>query len=71
MRDDTGQVVAALGTTVGNGNQDATQVQAMAQHVKAAADELSRLLNYRPSASLHKLPSHNMVAWPRGRKSNA
>ncbi len=71
VRDDTGRVVAALGTTVGNGNQNAAHLQAMAQHVKAAADELSRLLNYRPSDALHKLPSHNIVALPKGRKNNA
>jgi DNA-binding IclR family transcriptional regulator len=62
VRDDTGRVVAALGTTIANGSVDALQMEDMAQRVRAAADELSQLLNYRPNRTVVELPSQRMNA---------
>jgi DNA-binding IclR family transcriptional regulator len=62
VRDDTGRVVAALGTTIANGSVDALQMEDMAQRVRAAAEELSQLLNYRPNRTVVELPSQRMNA---------
>lgn len=49
VRDHTGGVVAALGATVTSAHVEDGQVEALVQRVRAAADELSGLLNYAPA----------------------
>jgi DNA-binding IclR family transcriptional regulator len=50
VRDHTGHVVAALGTTVTSGHIDEARVEALVKDVRDAAAELSALLNYTPGA---------------------
>ena len=52
VRDHTGHVVAAIGATLGTADVSSEQVAQLVPQVCAAADELSELLNYRPSAGL-------------------
>ena len=51
VRDHTGHVVAALGTTVTSARIDAARVEALVQDVRDAAAELSALLNYAPGST--------------------
>ncbi|MFT4269248.1 MAG: IclR family transcriptional regulator [Xenophilus sp.] len=51
VRDHTGSVVAALGMTVTSSHIDEGRVEELVKEVRAAADELSALLNYAPAAS--------------------
>ena len=60
VRDHTGRVVAALGATIAGNTIEIGNMHALAQQVKAAADELSRLLNYRPGQVV-RAPSHSAV----------
>lgn len=48
VRDESTRIVATLGTTIPSAHIDAGQIEVMVQRVCAAADELSRLLNYQP-----------------------
>jgi len=50
VRDHTGGIVAALGVTVTSGHIDEGRVEELVKAVRAAADELSALLNYAPAA---------------------
>lgn len=51
VRDHSGHVVAALGTTIPAPHVEPGRVQALIASVCAAADELSCLLNYRPQTA--------------------
>ncbi|MNS61525.1 HTH-type transcriptional repressor AllR [compost metagenome] len=51
VRDRTGKVVAALGATIPAAHIDPEQLDVMVEKVRDTAGELSRLLDYRPSAS--------------------
>lgn len=58
VRDGTSQIVAALGTTIPAAQIQPDRVDTLVQRVRAAADELSGLLNYQPrSAKVLPLPS--------------
>jgi DNA-binding IclR family transcriptional regulator len=48
VRDESGHIVAALGTTIPSGHIDADRIDTLVQSVRASADELSGLLNYQP-----------------------
>ena len=48
MRDHSTRIVAALGATIPSAHVDETQQDELMQRVRAAADELSRHLNYSP-----------------------
>lgn len=48
VRDHTTRIVAALGVTIPSGHVDATRLDDLVQRTRAAADELSSLLNYSP-----------------------
>ncbi len=50
VRDHTGHVVAALGTTIASPNIQASRLDDLVQKVRACADELALLLNYKPAA---------------------
>ncbi|WP_406622525.1 IclR family transcriptional regulator [Acidovorax sp. SDU_ACID1] len=50
VRDHTGRIVAALGSTISASSLDGARADELIAHVRAAADELSGLLNYRPQA---------------------
>lgn len=50
VRDHTRSIVAALGVTVTSSQVDAERAQVLVLRVRAAADELSGLLNYAPAA---------------------
>lgn len=51
VRDHTGNVVAALGMTVTSGHIEESRAEELVKDVRAAADELSALLNYAPAAA--------------------
>jgi DNA-binding IclR family transcriptional regulator len=48
VRDDTGHIVAALGATIHSAHIEPERIEGLVQRVRAAADELSNLLNYQP-----------------------
>lgn len=48
VRDDSGRIIAALGTTIPSAHIETGQVDDMVRRVRLSADELSRLLNYQP-----------------------
>ena len=48
VRDHTGHIVAALGATIPAGHIDTDRIDELVARVRAAADELSGLLNYQP-----------------------
>ncbi len=48
VRDESTQIVAALGATIASGHIDAGRVDELVRRVRAAADELSLLLNSQP-----------------------
>lgn len=50
--DHSGRTVAALGSTISVLPTDAASLEALVLRVRAAAEELSRLLNYRPAAGV-------------------
>jgi len=49
VRDHTRRIVAALGITVPSSHIEASQLEDLVQQVRASADELSALLNYKPA----------------------
>lgn len=51
VRDHSGRVVAALGATITTAQIEAARMDEMALQVRAAANELSALLNYAPAAA--------------------
>jgi DNA-binding IclR family transcriptional regulator len=69
VRDHTGHVVAALGITLSGSAFEPGSMQSLALEVKAAADDLSRLLNYRPGQAVAAAPTDNIVSLtPRSRQ---
>lgn len=48
VRDESGHIVAALGATIPSGHIESDRLDELVQRVRTSADELSRLLNYRP-----------------------
>lgn len=48
VRDESNRIVAAMGTTITSAHIEVGLIDAMVQHVRASADQLSRLLNYQP-----------------------
>jgi len=48
VRDHSTRIVAALGATIPSAHFDTDRLEDLLQHVRGAADELSRLLNYSP-----------------------
>ena len=54
VRDRSGKVAAAMGATIPASRIDPEQLGPMVEQVRHAADELSRLLDYRPAAE-HKV----------------
>jgi DNA-binding IclR family transcriptional regulator len=48
VRDHTGHIVAALGATIPSAHIEQDHIASLVQRVRAAADELSGLLNYQP-----------------------
>jgi DNA-binding IclR family transcriptional regulator len=48
VRGEDGHIVAALGATIPSGHIDPERMDTLVQRVRAAADELSGLLNYQP-----------------------
>jgi DNA-binding IclR family transcriptional regulator len=57
VRDNTGHITAALGATIPSGHIDPERIDPLVQRVRAAADELSGLLNYQPrNAKVLALP---------------
>ncbi len=50
VRDHSGRIVAALGSTVPAPHVDQAKATGLVERVRAAAEELSSLLNYRPQA---------------------
>ena len=58
VRDETGHIIAALGATIPSGHIHPERIDGLVQRVRAAADELSGLLNYQPrNAKVLVLPS--------------
>jgi DNA-binding IclR family transcriptional regulator len=55
VRDDSTRIVAALGVTIPSAHIDAGRLDELVQRTRAAADELSRLLNYSPGTSAAKV----------------
>jgi DNA-binding IclR family transcriptional regulator len=55
VRDDTGGVVAALGATIPAAHIEPERIDGLVQRVRAAADELSGLLNYQPGRTTAKV----------------
>lgn len=51
VRDDSGRIIAALGTTIPSAHIETGLVDDMVQRVRVSADELSRLLNYQPRSA--------------------
>ncbi|MDB5896218.1 MAG: transcriptional regulator, IclR family [Rhodoferax sp.] len=49
VRDHTCRIVAALGITVPSSHIETSQLEELVQRVRASADELSSLLNYKPA----------------------
>ena len=47
VRDHSTRIVAALGATIPSEHVDADRLEDLVQRVRACADELSHLLNYR------------------------
>jgi DNA-binding IclR family transcriptional regulator len=52
VRDHSGHIVAALGTTITAAHIESARMGEMVQRVRTTADALSRLLNYAPAARL-------------------
>ncbi|MDM0115166.1 IclR family transcriptional regulator [Variovorax sp. J22R133] len=52
VRDHSGHIVAALGTTITADHIEASQIDAMVQRVRDTADAISGLLNYSPSGKV-------------------
>jgi DNA-binding IclR family transcriptional regulator len=48
VRGEDGHIVAALGATIPSGQIDPERIDDLVQRVRAAADEISALLNYQP-----------------------
>ena len=58
VRDETGHIIAALGATIPSGHILPERIDGLVQRVRAAADEVSGLLNYQPrNAKVLSLPS--------------
>lgn len=58
VRGEDGHIVAALGVTIPSGHIDPERIEGMVQRVRAAADEISGLLNYAPrSARVLAMPN--------------
>lgn len=55
VRDHSGRIAAALGVTLASAQVDAEREAQLVPRVRAAADELSELLNYRPHAGAQVL----------------
>lgn len=55
VRDASGQITAALGATIPSAHIDADRIDELVQLVRTAAEELSRLLNYRPRSEADKV----------------
>jgi DNA-binding IclR family transcriptional regulator len=55
VRDQGGQVVAALGATIPGGHIDAARIDELVASVRGAADELSRLLDWQPRNAADKV----------------
>lgn len=55
VRDDSGGVVAALGATIPAAHIDPERIDSLVRRVRAAADELSGLLNYQPGRATAKV----------------
>jgi DNA-binding IclR family transcriptional regulator len=55
VRDHSGKVVSALGATVPEPHIDAGRLDTIVGHVRATADELSRLLDHAPAQSAQVL----------------
>ncbi|MDB5898870.1 MAG: transcriptional regulator, IclR family [Ramlibacter sp.] len=51
VRGEDGHIVAALGATIPSGHVDPDRMDHLVQRVRAAADELSGLLNYQPRSA--------------------
>jgi len=64
VRDHTGLVTAALGATIPAAQIDPDRVEGLVQRVRAAADELSGLLNYQPAR-----PHGNVVSLATAREA--
>lgn len=58
VRDVSGRVIAALGTTIPSDHIDPDRIADLVRRVKASADELSALLNYHPQT----VDAENVVA---------
>lgn len=70
VRDHTGHVVAALGITLSGSAIALSDMQSLALQVKAAADDLSRLLNYRPGQTVTLASTDNIVTLPSRSRQN-
>lgn len=58
VRGENGQIAAALGATIPSGHIDPERIDFLVQRVRAAADEISGLLNYAPrSARVLAMPN--------------
>jgi len=58
VRDETGHIIAALGATIPSGHIHPERIDGLVLRVRAAADEVSGLLNYQPrNAKVLVLPS--------------
>ena len=62
VRDHTGHVVAALGSTIPAAQIDPDRIEGLVTRVRAAADEISGLLNYQPRQG-----AGSVVSLPRAR----
>ena len=63
VRDHTGHIVAALGATIPSAHIEPDRIDGLVTRVRAAADELSGLLNYQP----RKAAGAQVLPLPRGR----
>ena len=57
VRDHSTRIVAALGATIPAAHVDAAQQGELMRRVRAAADELSRHLNYSPRTASKVVPN--------------
>ena len=58
VRGEQGQIVAALGATIPSGHIEPERIDGLVTRVRAAADEISGLLNYKPrNAKVLALPT--------------
>ncbi|MDR2154200.1 MAG: IclR family transcriptional regulator [Burkholderiaceae bacterium] len=58
VRDDDGQVVAALGVTINASRIDPARFEDTVRHVRESASEMSSLLNYSPAHATKVVPLH-------------